>query len=154
MRKAGHKGLGVFAARSIARGTRVISYRGKARGISEIPKWQWDHAVQVDYDRYVVPRPGSPGWCINHSCDPNCVIQGGRDLAVVRDIGKGEELNFDYSTNVGWRGFLMPCRCGSETCRGVVLSYDHLGEAAKRKYDGKVSPFLLRPRGRETPTLF
>lgn len=134
----------MFAKTAIAPGTRVVRYRGKPRWIWDIPQSVWSHCFQFDFDRYLVPKRGSPGWYINHSCEPNCIVRGERDLVAARLIGKGEEVSFDYSTNVGWEGFSMLCMCGARTCRGTVRNYDLLSPALKARYGDGVSPFLRR----------
>lgn len=155
IRKTGARGLGVFASRNLAVGTKVYEYKGKPRWIWEIPRRYWEHCFQVEYDRYVVPRAGSTGWCINHSCNPNCWVSGERSIVTMRSVRRGEELTFDYSTNVGWDGYLMVCKCGEKNCRRVVTDYSRLAGELKRRYVGHVSPFLLSPlaHGRR-PSLF
>lgn len=64
-------------------------------------------------------------------------------IVAATDIHAGEEVTFDYSTNVGWVPYEMTCSCGSEGCRGVVLSYDHLSDELKRKYGTNISAYLL-----------
>jgi SET domain-containing protein len=142
--KATGKGLGVFAVADIQANRLVTRYRGKTMWIWDISKPLWDHCFQVDYDQYVVPRRDSIGWYLNHSCEPNCAIRGERDIVTLRRIAQGEELTFDYSTNVGWEGFGMRCACGSRKCRGLVTCYDYLDEGPKRRYGSRVSLFLLR----------
>jgi len=143
--EAGAKGKGVFAARRIELGGLVWDYAGEERWIKEIPKRVWLHCFQVDYDRYVVPEKGSAGWFMNHSCQPNCVIMGRTKIVALRRIEAGEEVTFDYSTNVGWDGFSMRCRCGTKGCRKVVRSYAFLPDETKGHYGACVSAFLLRP---------
>jgi SET domain-containing protein len=145
VRKTRNRGLGVFAKTNLAAGTRVVALVGKSRWIWKIPRWYWEHCFQVDYDRYVMPRPGSAGWSINHSCDPNCWISGERSIVTMRDVKKGEELTFDYSTNVGWNDYSMACECGKRRCRRVIRSYANLDGELKRRYGKQVSPFLLGP---------
>lgn len=147
IRRAWKKGMGVFAAEQIAAHTVVVRYEGEPRWIWEIPRASWEHCFQVDYDMYVLPRRGSAGWYINHSCDPNCVVSGEREVVTARSVSRGEELTFDYSTNVGWDGFEMSCSCGSGICRKVVKSYAFLPESWKERYGNNVSPFLLRKEG-------
>lgn len=154
VKKVGAKGLGVIATADICAGDVVIRYGGKPRWVWEIPRWCWEHSFQVDYDKYVVPKVGSAGWCINHSCDPNCAVSGERELVAFRDIRKGEELTFDYSTNVGWDGFAMECKCGKRNCRKTIRSYSSLDPEMKVKYEGHVSPFLMTQPKRPRPTLF
>lgn len=148
------RGLGVTATAEIPAGTTVIGFYGRPRWVWDIPRWCWDHSFQVDYDRYVVPKFGSFGWYVNHSCDPNCVVRGERELVASRRIKKGEEVTFDYSTNVGWDEYSMRCLCGAGNCRGVILSYAHLGEELKRRYGRDVSPYLMRPPKTIRPTVF
>lgn len=142
----GPKGRGVFATRAIPASTRVATYGGRTRRIWDIPRDVWPHTFQVGYDMYKVPRRDSVGWLINHSCDPNCVISG-TSIVTARAIRKGEELTFDYSTDVDWPGFAMACRCGSPRCRGTVRAYRFLTMKLKRKYARHVAPFILKRYG-------
>jgi hypothetical protein len=142
---AGPKGKGVFAARKIEVGEPVWDYAGEERWIKEIPKKLWRYCSQVDYDRYVVPEKGSAGWFMNHSCEPNCVIMGRTRIVSLRRIEPGEEVTFDYSTNVGWDGYSMRCKCGSRECRKVVKSYRFLPDELKGHYGACASAFLLPP---------
>ena len=65
---------------------------------------------------------------ICHSCDPNCEIAVGAELAVGlvarRPIAAGERITFDYDTTEedlrGDRGGFK-CHCGAAVCRGEVL---------------------------------
>ena len=126
----------------------MVRYWGRPRRIATIPRETWERCVQYDYDVYLVPRRGSFGWYINHSCEPNCVVSGERDLVTARAGAKGEVLTFDYSTNTGWDGYRLECRCGAEGCRGTVTSYWGLSPEVRRKYGDAVSPFLLSGRRR------
>jgi uncharacterized protein len=141
--KAGPKGRGVFARRKIPRSTRVGAFTGRGRWIWDIPEEVWPHTFQVGYDRYVLPPRDSLLWYINHSCEPNCVITA-RRIVTARDVQKGEELTFDYSTDVDWPGFRMDCRCGAKGCRGVVRAYRFLPVEVKISYGSHVAPFIQR----------
>jgi uncharacterized protein len=139
---SGTRGKGAFATRSIPASTVVATFRGKPKWIWEIPKDIWPYAFQVDYDRYTVSRRNSVGWLINHSCDPNCLITG-RSVVTSRKIQKGDELTFDYSTDVDWPGYNMECHCGSLRCRGFIRAYRFLSKDLKAKYGRHVAPFIL-----------
>ncbi len=143
MGDAGPKGRGVFAAGRIARSTAIATFRGAPKWVWDIPKELWPYAIQVDYDRYVVPRRNSVGWYINHSCDPNCVMSG---LSIIagRDVKSGEELTFDYSTDVDWAGFMMACSCGSYRCRRKIRAYRFLPDELRQRYGSSVAPFIRR----------
>jgi SET domain-containing protein len=142
--EAGTKGNGIFAARRIEPAELVWDYSGDEKWINDIPSELWRYCFQVDYDRYVVPEEGSPGWFMNHSCEPNCVIMGRTKVVALSRIEPGEELTFDYSTNVGWEGFSMECSCGAKGCRKTVGSYGFLPDELKGRYGACVSAFLLR----------
>jgi SET domain-containing protein len=140
---AGVKGKGVFAAVPLAPADLVWDYEGEEKWIWDIPERLWQYTFQVDTDRYVLPEEGSVGWFLNHSCEPNCVILGRTRILALGSIEAGDELTFDYSTNVGWDGFAMPCECGSRGCRRVVRSYRYLSPELKARYGACVSRFLL-----------
>jgi len=153
IRGAGARGVGVFAVEKFAAGELVFEYVGAPRWIWNIPRRAWEHCFQVGYDSYVVPRPRSAGWSINHSCSPNCWIVGEREIETIRSIGRGDELTFDYSTNVGWPDYSMRCACGESNCRGVIVCYARLSDGLKRRYRGHVSPYLLKPPRKLMPSL-
>ena len=143
---AGTKGRGVFATGTFQPGDLVLDYQGEEKWIWDIPENLWQYTFQVDYDKYILPKEGSPGWYLNHSCEPNCVILGRTRLVSLSKIEPGEEVTFDYSTNVGWDGYAMECSCGSPRCRRIIRSYRYLDDGLRRGYGACVSSFLLRVR--------
>jgi SET domain len=140
---AGAKGKGVFASGLIKRSTVIGGFRGRPRWIWDIPGEVWPYTIQVDYDRYVVPRRKGVVWYLNHSCEPNCCITG-KNLVAARDIEEGEELTFDYSSDVDWPGFRMLCSCGAHNCRKTIRAYRYLPAKVKLRYGRHVAPFILR----------
>jgi SET domain-containing protein len=66
---------------------------------------------------------------VNHSCDPNCELfywfdedsEAQEDrlwVQTIRPIKPGEELSIDYC----WPAdAAIPCRCGTESCRGWIV---------------------------------
>jgi uncharacterized protein len=120
----------------------ITSFRGRVRWIWEIPREVWPYLIQVDYDRYVLPRKNGVGWFINHSCSPNCFISG-LSIVAARNIRSGEELTFDYSTDVDWPRYRMVCKCGSPKCRKVVRAYRFLPEELKIRYGKRIVPFII-----------
>lgn len=141
--EAGEKGMGLFASRTLRKFTVIGTFRGEPRWIWDIPKAVWPYTMQVGYDLYVVPRKGSRVWYINHSCDPNCYLTG-RTIVAARDVAKGEELTFDYSSDVDWPGFRMACRCGTRRCRKVVRAYRSLSGSQRRRYGEHVAAYIRR----------
>jgi SET domain-containing protein len=102
---------------------------------------------------------GNDARFINHSCDPNCetVIEGGRVfIEAVRDIGKGEELGYEYGLT--WESTDDPdelanyaCRCGAAKCRGsmldpVPLDRKRAKQAKRRAAKKKAAPGRKKAR--------
>ena len=146
VRDAGEKGKGIFTTVNIRPGDVVMQYEGEEKWIWDIPEDLWQYTFQVDYDRYILPAKGSPGWFLNHSCNPNCVIMGRNRIVASTLIRAGDELTIDYSTNVGWDGFAMECRCGAAGCRRLIRSYKYLDPGIKGRYGACVSSFLVERR--------
>ncbi len=97
---------------------------------------------------YISPA-GNVGDFQNHSCEPNAkVVKTGDRLFVVaaQPIRKGEEILIDYSTIVAaddvWE---MQCACGSDSCRGVIKSFNTLPAELRQKYEqsGMVPQYIL-----------
>lgn len=64
---------------------------------------------------------------VNHSCDPNCKIQGFNKLVAKRDIESGEELTIDYGTVSVGKGstIIESCNCKSINCRVNIKTDDY-----------------------------
>jgi hypothetical protein len=131
-------GRGVFAAKRIPKGTRVIEYLGDRISHAEADQRYEDHNPNDNHtflfivDKKIVIDAGVGGNAarfINHSCDGNCesVIEDRRVfIETTRVLQKGEELGYDYEIgrekddppNVDE---IFACRCGSPKCRGTML---------------------------------
>ena len=101
-------------------------------------------AIQVGPDQYIDTQP--PGVFANHSCAPNAGIRNDRDLVALRDIPKGEEICFDYSTTMDEKSFTMACRCGTPECRKMVTDFAELPAGTQQYYvtRGLVMGFIAR----------
>ena len=129
----------------------MASFAGTPKWIWDLPERLWPYTFQVGYDRYALPSENSRGRYINHSCEPNCVVSG-RSIVTERNIEKGEELTFDYSTDVDWPGFKMTCRCGSSKCRGTVRAYRFLPKKLKLRYGRNVADYISGEYGVVSPS--
>jgi uncharacterized protein len=133
-------GRGVYAARSIQEGERIIEYRGERitwkqadrRPPSDPSDPNHTFYFSLDDGHVIDANVGgnSARW-INHSCEPNCETEETEDgrvyIQALRRIRRGEELSYDYRLIVDER--LTPtlkrqygCRCGSPHCRGTMLN--------------------------------
>jgi uncharacterized protein len=138
---SGIHGRGLFAAREIPRGAKVIEYVGvkltKAEGWKRAADWMekarrtGKGAVYVfelnsrwDIDGNV---PWNTARLINHSCRPNCEpqVKRGRIWIIARRrIRAGEEITYDYGYDFDqWEEH--PCRCGTDRCVGFIVAREH-----------------------------
>lgn len=139
VRRSRIHGRGVFAARRIRSGTRIIEYTGERVSHAEADRRYADrpetdnHTFLFTVDSRTVIDAGIDGndarW-INHSCNPNCetLIENGRVyIEAIRSIQPGEELSYDYQIQRE-RGDpeeideIFACRCGAPGCRGTMLT--------------------------------
>ncbi len=142
--KTPRTGLGVFALSNIAKDCLVFVFEGDELMAWDIEQDKLEHCLQLDFDKYIVPEVGSFGWYLNHSCDPNCYVKGKNQIVSIRDVKANEEITIDYSFNVGWKDFKMPCQCNSPNCRGMIRDYFSLPEELRKSNRKYASEFLLR----------
>ena len=131
-------GNGMFATAPIAKGEKLIQYKGRLRSHDEVDRAYGDeddngHTFLFTLnDEWVIDAnldANSARW-INHSCNPNCEAdeQEGRIfIKSLRNIKAGEELNYDYGLIIDepYTKKLKaeyPCWCGSKNCRGTLLA--------------------------------
>jgi hypothetical protein len=140
VRDSGIHGLGVYAARAIRKGRRVIEYTGERisheeadRRFGDDEAMDWHHTFLFTVNRRTVidgSRGGNEARFINHSCEPNCEAWniGGRIwIVALSDISPGEELTYDYNyereegEDDAAAARRYPCRCGAPSCRGTIV---------------------------------
>lgn len=120
----------MFTREFVLEGTCLLEFVGRLKTSSEVPfplPPEQDHYLQVGRNVFRGPT-GEMDNLINHSCDPNCrIVIHEYDAYVVamRDIVRGEEITFDYSTTSTdspaiWS---MACACGSVACRGEISGF-------------------------------
>jgi hypothetical protein len=108
------------------------------------------YLIQIDTVTYLDPQ--DEGRFINHSCDTNVGIVGGR-LVAIRAILEGEEILLDYSTTIGvCDPWTMRCLCGSAHCRRTIGAFAQLPDEMRVRYLalGIVPDFIrreIRPPG-------
>jgi SET domain-containing protein len=138
VRRSRIAGLGVFATRTIRRGTRIGEYTGEYVTEEEVNRRYDDDTAaraatflfQVSDELYIdAEREGGDLRYVNHSCDPNCETEVDGTRVVIRaikTIPAGAELTYDYALELeeeplpSWER-LYACRCGAATCRGTML---------------------------------
>lgn len=132
-------GRGVFAARKIAAGACIIEYEGERINWKEAVRRENEkpadcfHTFFFSLDNGKIIDGGSNGndarW-INHSCEPNSEAReedGHVFIYALRDIRRGEELNYDYGLILDERHTpalkrAYACLCGAPSCRHTLLA--------------------------------
>jgi uncharacterized protein len=142
-------GLGVFAARAFAAGELILTFCGKV--ITAPQAHSNGNALQVGDGLYLNIK--KPGVLVNHSCDPNAGIVSDKLLVAVRDIGRGEQICYDYSTTMLDRRWTMRCDCRSLPCRRTIEDFDLLPRELQNHYLrlGVVQRFIARRMRRMPP---
>jgi hypothetical protein len=142
-------GKGVYAARRIRKGTRIIEYVGDRISHDEADA-RYDarpddgHTFLFVVDDALCIDAGIGGNAarfINHKCDANCetIIEDRRVfIEATRTIQPGEELGYDYqltweSTDDPEELALYRCLCGAAECRGTMLDRVPLDEKRRRE---------------------
>ncbi len=131
IKKSNIDNRGLYANKDIKKGTRIIEYKGKIitrKQSEENPKFDNDKAIYLfnlnsryDLDgdfKYNTAR------LINHSCDPNCEVDGiGLKIWVyaIKNIKKGDELSYDYGFSFDKDFKDYPCKCGAANCVGYIV---------------------------------
>lgn len=169
-RQSSIHGNGVFATEAIAKGERVVRYKGEVRAHADVDA---DYAGHDETghtflfslnDEFVIDAniDGNVARWINHSCAPNCEAvqeenaKGKKHkdkvfIHALRDIAAGEELSYNYGIVLDEPYTpalkkLWECRCGSAKCTGTMLQPKD--EPKPKKPRKKVEPSKPAPAKR------
>eukprot|EP00730_Choanoeca_flexa_P003153 TRINITY_DN11309_c0_g1_i3.p1 TRINITY_DN11309_c0_g1~~TRINITY_DN11309_c0_g1_i3.p1 ORF type:complete len:1540 (+),score=400.41 TRINITY_DN11309_c0_g1_i3:253-4620(+) len=153
-----HKGWGVQATDHIPKGTFILEYVGEVMTVDQYAErvateyeGARDHFHCLNLDGGLVidaGQTGSDARFLNHSCEPNCVIEKwsvlGRwsvGIFADRDIEEGEELTYDYN----FQSFNedVKCYCGSAKCRGYIRAKPRDEEQHTRARERRLTPHQI-----------
>ena len=132
-------GRGVFATRTIRKGTRIIEYLGQRISWRTADKRYDDEKMSRHHtflftvdDKMCIDAGvnGNDARFLNHSCDPNCEAINDRKRIFIeakKTIPAGTELVYDYQyertdDHTAADERFYKCRCGSPNCRGTILA--------------------------------
>jgi hypothetical protein len=139
IRKSNIQGKGVFAARRIRPGQKIVEYTGEKITNDEADRRYDEDKMKRHHtflftldDDYCIDGdvPRNRAKLINHSCDPNCeaIIEDDRIwIYALKNIQPGVELAYDYQyertgDNIAELEKFYVCHCGSEKCRGSIMA--------------------------------
>ena len=160
---AGKKGRGLRILEDVKKGDLITEYCGRAVNRKFLPRLFQRYGnerklyiMALDKDIYLDARSkGSLARYINHSCEPNCVVERWKVRGILRaaviaskDIPANTELSFDYQWERKRGRAPTKCHCGKPTCRGTLeVARSMEEEEMERKLsDHWKKPFMLRPK--------
>ncbi|QHJ00751.1 SET domain-containing protein-lysine N-methyltransferase [Xylophilus rhododendri] len=129
-------GLGVFAAKTLPKGSTLGFYDGRRYTARQIARITWDEKLTYLFglsDGTTIDggNGGNATRHLNHACAPNCEAQEetGEDgklrvrIATLKRVRPGEELFIDYALTADESASPADyaCRCGARKCRGTML---------------------------------
>nr|XP_040043729.1 histone-lysine N-methyltransferase ASH1L isoform X1 [Gasterosteus aculeatus aculeatus]XP_040043730.1 histone-lysine N-methyltransferase ASH1L isoform X1 [Gasterosteus aculeatus aculeatus] len=134
--RAEGKGWGIRTKETLRSGQFIIEYLGevvseqefRSRMMEQYFAHSGQYCLNLDsgmvIDSY---RMGNEARFINHSCEPNCEMQKWSvngvyriGLFALKDINSGIELTYDYNFHSFNTEEQQACKCGSESCRGII----------------------------------
>lgn len=134
-------GMGVFTTSLIKKGSQVLVIKGTLNHFERLLEIDGDilnNSFRYSLNYYLSPGPKDTSYYVNHSCEPNTkVVKRKKEISLVaiRDIAKGEEIVFDYSTIIAKDDiWTMKCNCGTANCRKNIKQWDRLPKKVLEKY--------------------
>ncbi|MEZ5904158.1 MAG: SET domain-containing protein-lysine N-methyltransferase [Geminicoccaceae bacterium] len=138
------RGFGIFAARAFPLGSTLVvdedgDYYAGVMTLAEAQARGYDLSqdlFQIGTDAFLLPNANLDDF-VNHSCDPNTGLQltaAGYRMIALRDIARGDELTYDYSTYISGTPERMSCACGAANCRGTIGAFETLPPALQDRY--------------------
>lgn len=139
-------GRGMFAKQDIPAGTVLFKITGKPISFEKTKELGEQESYCLQIERHCYIYPDYPFYFSNHACEPNCGIVEDMNFVTLREVKKGEELRWDYSTSMMERSWEMKCDCGSPQCRKRITDFDKLPRETQSCYLGKriVMPYIVK----------
>lgn len=163
--EAGKKGKGLIVLEDVKKGDLIAEYVGRAINKAFLQSLFRRYATErklyimsLTNDIYLDARKkGGIARYINHSCDPNCVVERWKVKGLLRaavvaqkDLPAGTELTFDYQWERKRGRAPTKCHCGSALCRGTLeVPKSMEDEELERKLSQHWKRPLIKRAGKE-----
>jgi uncharacterized protein len=134
-------GRGLFAKVDFKKGDIIFTLQGVLKK-GKYPWYVGDRWIQIEKYQWVAPFRSNPGYYINHSCNPNSGIKDSVKIVAMKNIRRGEEVTYDYSTSESENGWYLICHCKNKNCRRIIRSYEFLSAEVKLRYRDFISEHL------------
>ncbi len=143
-------GMGMFTTTPIKKDELLAIFGGHVMSVGEELKLTPplnDYSIQIHQNFVIGPISMDEvrsAEYFNHSCEPNCGINGQIFLVAMRDIETNEEITFDYAmvlteSNERETNFSIKCVCNKPNCRGIITDKDWRLAELQSKYKGYFS---------------
>lgn len=112
-------GEGLFAKVNFKKGNLIFIWEGVLKK-GRYPCYVGDRWLQIEKCQWIAPLRNNLGLYINHSCNPNSGIKNSVKIVAMKNIRRGEEVTFDYSTSESENGWYLICHCENKNCRRIL----------------------------------
>jgi len=134
---------GIILDQDVHKDETIFVFKGREVTITSGDWFHGPNWLQVGYAKWLVPRPGSTGEYLNHSCSPTAGIHGKNTIVAMRHLKKGEEITIDYALSETYPLWHMRCHCKAKNCRKVVKPYQDMPSQRMKKYIKYTSQYIL-----------
>ena len=146
--KSKDKGRSLLSSRDFAKGENLLKLKGDIVSFNDLPPRDHEYVLQIDDDKFLNSKHFFVEDFINHSCDPNVMVDlNGFFFVALRDIKKGEEITYNYMTteyDLVRDSQDFDCRCGSKDCYGRIKGFRFLSQEQKLKISHLLAPYLKK----------
>lgn len=136
--KEGKLGKGAFASDDFKKSQIICTLVGRRYHRNDMPRKDTKKTVRyVQIGRKFYLHISGNGDYLNHSCCPNAglVIKGTNvKLKAIKNIKRGDEITFDYSTTMNEDEYELTCHCGNANCRKTIRDFKYLPNTIRKKY--------------------
>ncbi len=117
------------------------------------------YSVQIGQDAHIDLKEGHDlqeildyySWrFMNHHCEPNSFIRE-RNVFALRNIEPWEEITFNYNTTEYEIAEPFSCRCGSESCQGMISGFRNLSHEKQLRLRPWLAAYLQNLLVEEVP---
>jgi len=112
-------GEGLFAKVNFKKGNLIFTWEGVLKK-GRYPCYVGDRWLQIEKCQWIAPLRNNLGLYINHSYNPNSGIKNSVKIVAMKNIRRGEEVTFDYSTSESENGWYLICHCKNKNCRRIL----------------------------------
>lgn len=136
------QGKGLFTEVYVSKATILFEIMGKRFQHDYDPSLSQQNPnwIGIGHEEWLELGPGDIAIYLNHSCNPNVIINGKLQLITMKPLKAQEELLLDYSTTELDPYWKMDCGCGADECRKVLHSFQLLPDKLQKKYRKYLAP--------------